>query len=325
MKFKLLRFILLFIAFILQLKLSSQNKIEILFYNVENLFDTEIDSINPNKEFSPTSEKKWDNFKYNQKINQIAKVIIASCESGPEFMGICEIENEKVLLDLVNHPLLKKHQYQIIHFESKDTRGIDVGFLYKKNSLNLLGFKKINVPLKKRPTRDILLITGIETNSKDTLAFFVNHWPSRFGGQAKSAPNRLCASNVLLKAIDSTQHKIPNCKIIAMGDFNDAPKDSSFKKLNKKLNNVFADSTFKNIGTLKYKRNWEVYDQFLISNSLFKNKKLHFKQAKIYQIDWLLEKDVKFGGLKPFRTYNGPDYKGGFSDHLPIVLVLEAK
>lgn len=304
-----------------------------MFYNMENLFDTQLDSLNKNKEYLPTAEKKWDDYKYHQKINQLAKVIASSCKDAPEFLGVCEIENEKVLQDLAQHPLLKKYNYEIVHFESRDIRGIDVGFLYKKNSLNLLSFKKVSLPHKKRPTRDILIVSGIEKNTKDTLTFLVNHWPSRFGGKSKSEAGRMLASKTLAQQIDSLNKRNPHGKIIAMGDFNDSPLDSSLIQLKNKhsLFNPFDTLNIQHHGTLKYKRKWEVYDQFLMNENLIKkdkakgNKKPHlsFKQVKIHAESWMLEPDMKFGGEKPFRTYNGPIYQNGISDHLPILLELQ--
>lgn len=299
-------------------------EVEILFYNVENLFDTQIDSTRSYNEFSPESKKKWDNYKFNKKVNEIAKCITAACEDGAEFIGLAEIENELVLQKLINHPLLFPHHYEIMHFESRDVRGIDVALLYKSKTMDLLSFKKITIPKKRRPTRDILVVVGVHSETKDTLAFFVNHWSSRYGGKMKSEKSRVFAATILQSHMDSLKNKYPSCKIIAMGDFNDSPKDSSMSKVlnNENFVNLFKDSSH-TYGSLKYKRKWQVFDQFVVSKNVLDDHGISLSSVSIFSPTWLLEKDKKYGGQKPFRTYLGPSYHGGISDHLPVILKLK--
>ena len=306
------------------IKHEKTNCEQVLFYNVENLFDTSNDSTRAYNEFSPESSKKWNTFKFNKKVNEIAKCISAASEQSMSFIGLAEIENKAVLKRLRNHPLLRPDQYEIIHFESQDVRGIDVGFLYKKSKFDLLSFKRINVPLKKRPTRDILLIMGVHPPTQDTLMFFINHWSSRYGGKKRSEKSRVLAARILKKHMDSLELTHPSCKIIATGDFNDSPQDSSLKNVlvQDQYINLFADSVF-SYGSLKYKRNWQVFDQFIVNKNLLKKRGLQVNSVKIFSPMWLMEKDKKYGGQKPFRTYYGPRYHGGISDHLPIVLTLE--
>lgn len=299
----------------------AQTQHQVVFYNVENLFDTITDTTRSHNEFTPTTKKKWDQYKLTRKINELAKCINAASQGGAEFIGLAEVENKKVLQLLCQHPLLFPQHFEIIHFESEDVRGIDVAFLYRSAFFDLLSFKKIKIPLKKRPTRDILLTVGIHATSGDTLSFLVNHWPSRYGGKKKSEKSRVLAAQTLKKQIDSLVLKYPKGKIIAMGDFNDTPKDSSINKTlrHQQLTNLFEKSP-PQLGTLKYKRKWYTFDQFIVSNNL-----LSQVSAAVFTPKWLLEKDNKYGGEKPKRTYIGPRYHGGISDHLPIVLQLNFK
>lgn len=306
MNFKIKHFFtLLLICFAFGNSLEAQDSLSVMFYNVENLFDTEDDSTKNDNEFLPLSSKRWNKRKWRKKTLKISQVITAA--NYPDIIGLCEIENKTVLNKLVQSNLLWKQRYQIIHIESGDQRGIDVAFLYKKSSLNLLSFKATKVNLiGKRNTRDILSASFIYNT--DTVAFFVNHWPSRYGGKTKSIPKRIKASHQLKILLDSISANHPNRKIIAMGDFNDEPSDSSFcnfKNYHIPLKNCE--------GTIKYRGNWQKFDQFILNNRTA-------LKAYVLKYDFLLEKDKKYDGLKPCRTYYGPRYNGGFSDHLPILL-----
>ena len=283
---------------------ATSDSISILFYNVENLFDTEDDTLKNDNEFLPTSKKKWTHSKWNDKTIKIAKIIAGN--NYPEIIGLCEVENRVVLEKIKNHYLFKNKKYAIIHFESPDSRGIDCAILYQYERVDLLSMRANKVNLNGRKTRDILSATF--THFKDTLTVFVNHWPSRYGGRVKSNSKRKKASEVLLLLMDSTSTHYPNHKIIAMGDFNDEPKDSSLKVLSN-----YSNRSEELNGTLKYKGKWQVFDQFICSKNFYYN-------LTVYKPDFLLEKDKTYGGEKPFRTYYGPFFNGGFSDHLPIKL-----
>ncbi len=287
---------------------AQKDSVRVLFYNVENLFDTNDDTLKNDNEFLPTSKKNWNNFKLNDKINKIAKVIAAA--NFPDVIGLCEVENDSVLLKLVNHSILFRKRYQIIHFESPDQRGIDCALLYKNKKFDVLSMKPNQVEINGRKTRDILSTTL--THKKDTITFFVNHWPSRYGGKKKSIPKRVSAANKLRLLMDSVKTNYTSRKIISMGDFNDEPKDSSLKILKKYTN---RSDTFK--GTIKYKGKWQVFDQFICSKNLTYN-------SRVINWNFLMEEDKYYGNQKPFRTYYGPRYNGGFSDHLPILLTFYA-
>lgn len=303
--------ILLLLTLVFGLSLTTfanKDSINVMFYNVENLFDIKDDSTKNDNEFLPESKKAWNKSKWNEKTTKTAKVIAAA--NFPDVIGFAEIENKTVLKALTNHFILKSFNYKIIHFESPDFRGIDCALIYKSDKFDLLYMKPIRIQLDKRATRDIL-ITTLATNN-DTINFLVNHWPSRFGGKKKSENKRIFAGQMLNWVMDSIKRVQPSQKIIAMGDFNDEPKDSSLKVL----------SNYKNVsqeidGTIKYRGKWQNFDQFITSQNL--NYTL-----KTMKFDFLLEEDKSYGGLKPNRTYYGPIYHGGFSDHLPVLLTFSS-
>ena len=283
---------------------AASDSVSVLFYNVENLFDTEDDTLKNDNEFLPTSKKKWTNTRWNDKTNKIAKIIAGN--NYPEIIGLCEIENRVVLEKIKKHYLFRSKKYATIHFESPDSRGIDCAILYQYEKIDLLSMRANEVNLKGRKTRDILSATF--SHLRDTFAVFVNHWPSRFGGRKKSDSRRKIASETLLLLMDSVGIHHPNHKIIAMGDFNDEPKDSSLKVFSK-----YSNRSENLKGTLKYKGKWQVFDQFICSKNFLYS-------LSVYKPSFLLEEDKTYGGEKPSRTYYGPFFNGGFSDHLPIKL-----
>lgn len=313
-------FLVVLIILFWSFKNDKSSAYNVLFYNVENLFDTENDSLKSDGEFTPEGKKQWDKGKYFSKINNIAKVIAASVEDYPDFIGVCEIENESVLIDLFSHPLLKKQGYQIIHFDSPDSRGIDVGFAYKSNYLKLTSFYvlKVKIP-SKRPTRDILIVEGYVPQKKDSVRFVINHWPSRYGGQKKSEGNRLFTAQFLQNSLDSISKIRLNYTTIIMGDFNDTPKDKSLQLLCNKNFTYINPDVSTGVKTIKWQKKWYLYDGFLVDNLAFQ--KLSIK-AEIIQFPWILEEDKK-SGLQPFRSFRGHFYQNGFSDHLPVLLKVQ--
>ncbi len=312
-----------------------------MFYNVENLFDTENDSIKNDDEFLPNGPKFWTKTKYYTKLNQIATTIASlGGWSPPEIVGLCEIENRKVLDDLCKKTGLKNLNYRVIHKESPDKRGIDVALLYQKDSFKPLTYKAIRVTFPFSPestTRDILYVKGI-TKNKDTLHVFVNHWPSRWGGQLESEARRIQAAKTLRTELDSIFNINQNAKIIIMGDFNDYPENKSITEVlkanknfekpeNSKLYNLsaFIEQT-QNIGSHKYEGDWGILDQIIVSGALLnanRGLKSTKENAHIFYADFLLTDDETFTGKKNFRTYLGYKYLGGYSDHLPVFLDLE--
>lgn len=311
-----------------------------MFYNVENLFDTYNDSLTNDEEFLPEGVRYWDNYKYYNKINNIYKVIAAVGEWNlPAVIGLCEIENKKVLNDIVNNTPLVKYEYKIIHKNSPDRRGIDVGLLYRQDLFNPIGKEFIPINFPQNPeskTRDILYVKGVASET-DTLHIFVNHWPSRWGGQLESEDRRLLVASVLKSKVDSVFNINTHANIIITGDFNDYPENKSLKDvLDAKLSydqisegNLYNLShnlaKSQNIGTHKYQGEWGVLDQFIVSGNLLNpNNKIYTQvgDVNIFNADFLLEQDESNFGFMPKRTFIGYKYNGGFSDHLPTYLIL---
>ena len=320
-------------------EVPGRGDFRIMFYNVENFFDNENDSLTLDDEFLPDGARHWTNYKYRKKLNNIYKVIVAvGGWEPPEIVGLCEVENESVLEDLVNKTPLAKYEYKIIHKESPDQRGIDVALLYRKNKFNILQTSFIpiirgNISLN---TRDILFVKGV-TGTKDTLNIFVNHWASRYSGKIESAKKRNFIAAVLRQHIDSIFAMDMHTNIIIMGDFNDEPLDESVLRiLNTKtdLSEIIPGSLYnlsyvfrndKKIGSIKYKGTWLMFDQFIVSASLLqRDNQLYLESANIHLFspDFLLEEDNTYYGFKPYRTYYGYRYQGGFSDHLPVYIDL---
>ena len=305
----------------------AQESFRVMFYNVENLFDTKDDSLKNDNEFLPDAMRRWNYYRYRDKVNSIAKVIIASGnEYVPDLVGLCEVENDTCLRDLVRYSPLREADYRYVMTNSPDERGIDVALLYQRGTFKIIEKESIHVPveiLKKTPTRDILHVAG-KVLSGDTLDVLVCHFPSRSGGARKTEPYRLLASQIVQNTIDSLMQVRESPYFIVMGDFNDGPQSRSLSNLTKTgLHNLLKN---KPMGTCRYRGNWEIIDQILVSaNILDSMSRIHTSEDKamIIRYPYLLEEDDKYGGDKPYRTYNGIKYHGGYSDHLPICVDLD--
>lgn len=309
------------------------NSIQILFYNVENLFDITNDPLTEDDEFTPQGMRGWSQFRYNKKLNRISQAIITFSDfKFPEFIGLCEIENKKVVVDLINETVLKQAPYKIVHKDSPDTRGIDVGLIYDSILIKPLYSEFLTVRLSDGEfSRDILYLKVKIEN--DSMHLFVNHWPSRYTGARNSDDRRMEAANVLFQKCDSILRNEINAKIILMGDFNDEPKDKSVSVITENNFGQIEDRVMQNLmaeipngkGTIKFNGVWSVFDQFIVSKSLLNgNKGLNISgKAIIASNGFLFQKDDKNLGKMPFRTYNGFKYIGGYSDHLPIRLVIK--
>ncbi|NLA14998.1 MAG: endonuclease [Bacteroidales bacterium] len=290
----------------------------VIFWNVENYFDPFNDSSTNDGDFTPQGYYSWTWRKFLKKRNDIAKTLIACGlqEDGtweaPCIIGLCEIENYFVLHRLVTDSPLDPLDYGIIHRDSPDHRGIDVALLYRKEAftpLKTVFYALTHEDGTPAATREILYVKGVY-KGRDTLHFFVNHWPSKLGGSAAKAM-RMKASETLQLAVDSLMTARPGAGIIVMGDFNDSPKAQAIRRLESEhLTNVSAGDTYKFQGA------WECIDQFLVSPSVQQS----LVYVKVVRLPFLLEPDATHMGLKPRRTYLGPAYKGGISDHLPISL-----
>ncbi len=306
---------------------TTEPELSILLYNVENLFDIYNDSLKRDDEFTPQGLKHWNYSKYQKKLRNISRVIYESGKWNPPFaIGLCEIENIKVLTDLVAKTGLDNLNYKIIHFESPDQRGIDVAMLYRSDIFKPIKSNAITVKLgeNSRPTRDILHVYG--HLKKIPIHLIVCHFPSRYGGVAETMSLRQKAANILVGIFNDIQKNEPNANIIAMGDFNDGPEDDSMMSIvnNNNITNVMEkpNSIGGSPGTLKHRFEWNIFDQFFISNNLLSKDNAIYtnKQATILDYDFLKETDKNFSGKKPFRTYIGMKFNDGFSDHFPVKL-----
>lgn len=309
-------------------KKTLRHEYTVISYNVENLYDTADDLKIPDEEFLPTSEKKWDNEKYLKKLNDISKVITEiNPQELPEIIGLVEIENQQVLVDLVNTENLKG-KYGIIHEESPDYRGIDVALIYRKDAFKEVTHEVLPVTFPDDPefkTRDILHVTGKIRNK--IVHLFVNHWPSRIGGDKKTEPKRILAASVLKKKVDEILGSDINANIIIMGDMNDEPTNKSLKEIlgaqapesKAKLVNLMIPDDNSGKGTYYFNSNWNMLDNLIVSESILKSTKIRVESGKgfIYNSDWMIFKN-KNGDNTPNRTYVGNKYVGGVSDHFPV-------
>lgn len=315
---------------------QTMDSLYIVSYNVENLFDTVDDVQKLDDEFTPEGKKNWTQERYTKKLNDIANVFSAINHHLPDIISLVEIENKSVLEDLVNKTNLKDANYQIIHEESPDIRGIDVAFLYKKSAFREISHQDISILFpfdNEYKTRDILYVKGVLAKT-DTVHFFINHWPSRRGGLAKSEPKRTHVASILRNFIDSIQEININSKIIILGDFNDNPVDKSVFEVLKANNirtgfnktylyNLFFDTfNINRFGSYLYRNNYNMLDHIILSQSWFQEKGYYttFESGIIYYPEWLCDKESELKA--PKRTYKGPNYMGGYSDHFPVYFVV---
>jgi hypothetical protein len=313
----------------------------VMFYNVENLFDPEDDPHTQDNDFTPSGKNSWTWTRLAKKRNSIAKTIVAAGEgNAPVLVGLCEVENRLVLKHLVERTPLSKIGYGIVHHDSPDPRGIDVALLYRTDRFNVLhtAFYTVTYASGSSQTREILYAKGLYACC-DTLHVFVNHWPSKLGGEKRSRPKRMAAARRAKSIADSILQASPAANIILMGDFNDTPESLPLTKglqafppqdnpSPDSLYNLMLPLAGRGEGTLRYRGQWELIDQFIVSGQLLRTQAAFHclpNEVKVFKAPFLLEEDEKYLGEKPFRTYQGPAYKGGVSDHLPIVLPLWLK
>lgn len=306
----------------------------IMFYNVENLYDTINDPLTLDDDFTVEGKNNWTNIRYQKKINDLAKVISSvNDREFPVLIGFAELENKTVLQDLIQTESLKTKNYAIVHEESPDVRGIDVGLIYDADNFQYISHMKIPIPLDtKYKVRDILYTKGI-LNGTDTLHVFINHWKSRSGGQEETEPQRIQCAQTLRNTVDSILHTNKNAKILIIGDFNDEPTNKSiFETL--KANNSGEQGTLYNLmltlskngfGTHSYRGTWNLLDNIIVSTNLVKNTtglKTDENGGQIFSAEWITFTN-KYGEKSPNRTYGGSNYYGGYSDHYPVFVILK--
>ena len=290
-----------------------------MFWNLENFFDYrdggEGESDN---EFSSMGLRRWTKKRFYAKCNAVAKSIYwLSDKYGklPDIIGLAEIENSNVLYRLLKDTALKKTDYAFVHYDGHDRRGIDVALLYRKSVMTPESItRKLPIYLGDTLlTRDILHVQMKIDQYKD-VDFIVNHHPSKYGGEKASNGRRMAAMNCLKELCDSIS-SVRKESIIAMGDFNDYPDSAPFKIIDSTLVNKGKELHDQAQGSIRYEGKWELIDMFMVSPEM-----ASYTCMQIIQVPFLMERDNKHSGEKPFRTYSGPRYKGGVSDHCPIVL-----
>ena len=315
------------------------DSVMVAFWNLENFYDPFVDSTCAYNEFTENGTQHWTKTRFYDKRNNLYKAILSFSKAQPiGIMGVCEVENEFVLNALFAQTPLKRFNYRWVHYDGPDRRGIDPAIVYSKDIFQLIHSEAIpfnNPNDTSMVSRDIIYAKFHDYHS-DTLHCFVNHWPSKYRGELETVEARNCAAEILRRKVDSIVAVVPDAKIIIMGDFNDTPNTPCIRQVlgakhlseiqkNDLLVNLFAKAEevgFK--GTLKHQESWSVFDQIIVSKSLINNNSLYctLSDARIIHEPMLLTEDATYHGVKLNRTYIGPKYQGGFSDHLPVVLLL---
>jgi|TARA_R110000737_G_scaffold182215_1_gene205570 predicted extracellular nuclease len=315
-----MKYSILLLSFLLFGVAFTQKQATVLFYNVENLFDTKDDKDVLDEEYLPQAAKVWNIDRYNTKVSRIAKVMNEF--DNIAFMGMCEIENKGVVKDVVK---AQDKKLKIVHFDSQDARGIDVALLYDKKTFCLkkkgfLGFT-LTVNDETKATRDILWAKFKQ--GKSYVYVMVNHWPSRSGGELESEPNRLLAATTAKSFIDEILAEDPNAKIIFMGDLNDYPTNNSVKLIDEKLDPMISKSSGSLGGSYSYRGEYDVLDHIMISPGMNTTSGLRAvaNSGKINEFSYLLTTYKE--NIVPFRTYARDEYLDGYSDHLPVSFTIE--
>ncbi len=352
-------FVLLgFVCFVPIKTVRAQDPIRVAFWNMENFFDPFVDSTKTYNAFTEDGMQHWTKSRFYRKRNNMYKAILAMSENRPlGILGMCEVENEYVLSALFEQTPLKKHNYRWVHYEGPDKRGIDPAIVYSIDHFQLVEsavFPYYNPEDTAYHSRDILYAKFVAVGpstlrqaqgsgtsaAADTILVFVNHWPSRYSGELETVGSRSCSAAILRAKVDSIMAVAPEGyqpKVIMMGDLNDCPTDPSVYDVLRArhpseleegcLINLFG----KNVGlgfegTLKHQSDWQIFDQIIVTPAVMDDREgFHYKEgsARIFHAEFMLEDDEVYHGKKLFRTYVGPKYFGGFSDHLPVYIDLE--
>lgn len=311
----------------------------VAFYNLENLFDTIDNPEKADEEFTPKGPYNYTSEVYHAKLHNLATVIsrlgTEITPDGPAFIGVAEVENNNVLRDLAQQPEIKNRNYQSICFYGPDGRGINNGFLYNPKYFKVLHSKTYSVDLSPsgatETTRDVLYINGLLLG--DTVHVLVNHWPSRRGGEAATAPKRAIAAGVDKHIADSLFSANPSAKLFIMGDLNDDPTDASVAKIlgakgkkedvqSGELYNPWVSFYKAGIGTLGYNDSWDLFDQIMLSGSLLqKNKGWSYYKSEVFNRQFLKENYGQYKGY-PKRSFAGNNWNNGYSDHFPTIIYL---
>jgi len=341
--------------FIPDMVIAQTEPVRIAFWNMENFFDPFVDSTKSYNAFTEDGMQHWTKSRFYRKRNNMYKAVLALSENRPiGIMGVCEVENEYVLNAVFQQTPLKKHNYRFVHYEGPDKRGIDPAIVYSLDHFMLVTSAVIpyyNPEDTAYHSRDILyakfvanenvseLVEG-SSPTADTIHVFVNHWPSRYSGELETVGSRSCSAALLRAKVDSIMAAAPEGyqpKVIMMGDLNDSPTDPSvYDVLRARHPSELEDGCLVNLfgkaeglgfeGTLKHQADWQIFDQIIVTEGVMNDGEgLRYLEgsARIFHADFMLEDDETYHGKKLFRTYIGPRYFGGFSDHLPVYIDLE--
>ncbi len=305
----------------------------VAFYNLENLFDITDDKHTNDNDFLPNSVKKWTPKRYENKLKKLGFAIsnIGRHETGKHaaIVGLAEVENASVIEDLITSEHLKNCNYDFVHYDSLDERGIDVALLYDTTAFEVIASETFTIQLfdddgSPDYTRDILLVSGLLDGEK--VHVIVNHWSSRREGEKETEPKRMASSEKVGEITTMLRNDNPDAKIIVIGDFNDDPSSNSVKRLVEDFNLYNPMETLRsfNRGTTKHNRQWNLFDQILFSTNFFKSttNQFEFSTANIFDEDFLKLYKGRYKG-SPFRTYVGKKYKGGYSDHFPVYAIFK--
>lgn len=311
---------------------ADRETLRVVFWNVENAFDTINDPLTRDDEYTPEGARHWNGYRYRLKLRNLAQTLVAlGGWELPAVIGMCEVENRQVLYDLLNTTILKQTHYQVIHEESADPRGIDPVFIYDPARFRPYTHAKVELVYPNGDTgRHILYMAGC-TREGDTLHFFMNHWPSKYSGARETMPKRMCAARTLLAACRALWQRDSMACIIAGGDFNDEPFEASVSEGLEAadpaqyrramcLYNLALTATQ---GSHKFRDHWALIDQVLVSGGGLK--RLVYPAQYTAALPFLLKEDLTYTGMKPFRTYNGFSWEGGYADHLPVYTDLYVK
>lgn len=332
------------VGFLAQAQNKKLSVYGVAFYNLENLFDTINNNGKYDLEFSPKGARQWNGEKYRSKLDNMAYTISQMkskyLPAGPSVIGVSEIENRSVLEDLVKRKSIAAQNYQVVHYDSPDKRGVDVGLLYNPQFFRVLSTASHRLVVPENPnflTRDQLVVTGLLAGDK--ISFIVNHWPSRLGGEEKSSPLREAAAALTKHIADSLLREDPNAGVVIMGDLNDDPQNKSVKDVigaKREMAGVEKDGFYnpfwsildKGVGTLAYRGQWNLFDQIMVSGNLLGDERnsLKYWKAEVFNKPFLMNEEGQYKGY-PKRTYAGGVFLNGYSDHFPtlIYLVKQAK
>lgn len=310
---------------------EPKRNLTVVFYNVENLFDTANNQGARDGEFTPTGANKWTTERYVKKLNDVGRVLSSINKNElPEIIGLCEIENRNVLNDLLKTKSLRTGKYEVVHFESPDYRGIDCAFIFRPDEFKLISKKPVHVSFsddREYSTRDILYVKG-ETLNKETWHIFVNHWPSRTSGLLQTEKKRVATAEILKTKTDSIQKVNSKANILIMGDMNDEPSNKSLNQVLGAKNPEMGVAPLMNLmfplhlqkkGSYNYRGTWNMLDNIIVSDDLLDDKGFRCidRQGFVFREPWM-EYKADNGTVSPNRTYGGPDYYGGVSDHFPV-------